>query len=249
MTPPAQGHTLDFKNRITGAVILIAAAILLVYFLLNDAQDGVNTNISNQSEDGSFVSRIVETASDDSNLPAPVSPPPLPDESIDTSQDTATPVKKSSTNQPGSAASSAKPVSGTSDKNSRNSNELKLTPVLKQETRLGAPIPKLNTVKVEPTIKSTKPVVEASKQNTQSNAQAGGWEVRVGAFIKSENASRIAAQLKKGGYSPHRVRIDNNGQSLIRVWVGPFSDRKEAIRVKTEIAEKFALNGFVIRAE
>jgi cell division septation protein DedD len=60
----------------------------------------------------------------------------------------------------------------------------------------------------------------------------------------------VVGQLTEAGYKTGQSNITGpSGQVIIRVWAGPFSNQKEALRAKGSINKQLGLNGFVSKLQ
>lgn len=62
------------------------------------------------------------------------------------------------------------------------------------------------------------------------------WALQVASFSTTENASRLARQLREMGYNPNLDTIYRGGAALHRVRVGPFNNRQAAAAAGERIA-------------
>ncbi len=239
MPPTASDQPLNLKHRLTGAVILIGAAVAAVSLLLDPGDAGKSAQPASAPEESTFVSRIVGAESGETRAPSPASAPvePLVAESApsqvlpDESKPDASEVARVAVPE----AVAPPPA-------------LDMNPVLEPATSLPKPVPRINTVKAdgpaeEPAVASvpTRPAQREAPKADES------WIVRVGAFSDKANADGISRRLREGGYAPSSESITVNGKAMVRVWVGPYPDRKSAVRAKSEISKGYDLNGFVDR--
>ena len=80
-----------------------------------------------------------------------------------------------------------------------------------------------------------------------TSAQAGRpWAVQVGAFRSRENADRQVTQLKGKGF-PAYAGPPGPAGALVKVFVGPYSDRAEADRVAGRLQREQGLRPLVTR--
>jgi len=79
--------------------------------------------------------------------------------------------------------------------------------------------------------------------SAQTAAQ-GEWAVQVGSFGEPVNAERLEAQLKAQGYAAYRRERDND---LTTVYVGPFATSEEGERVMGKLKEAVNLQGLLVR--
>ncbi len=117
-------------------------------------------------------------------------------------------------------------------------------PVLDRAVELPKPVVKLNTVPVQkqPRKPPARPDVSAKTESA-----AVTWVVRVGAFSRKSNADKVIKQLRSSKFNTSSASIQVNGKTMIRVWIGPYKDRKEAVRAKSKVSKGLGLNGFVSR--
>jgi DedD protein len=80
-----------------------------------------------------------------------------------------------------------------------------------------------------------------------TSAPAGRpWSVQVGAFRSRENADRQVTQLKGKGF-PAYADPPGAAGALVKVFVGPYSDRAEADRVAGRLQREQGLRPLVTR--
>jgi DedD protein len=221
MPSSANDQAPNLKHRLTGAVILIGLAVALGSLLLDREHPVTVTQEHEESPPESFVSRIVgdENAGESTSVPSPVTPP------LDI-------------REPELAITEPERTPG-----------LTLEPVLTQTHELPAPSPRLNTVNIEPPQADPESTAASRPAAPPAASSRESWVVRVGAFADQSNADSIVQRLDAGGYKPSSASVQVNGRAMVRVWVGPFPDRVEATRIKSELAREYDLNGFVVRGE
>ncbi|MEE4638441.1 MAG: SPOR domain-containing protein [Wenzhouxiangella sp.] len=69
---------------------------------------------------------------------------------------------------------------------------------------------------------------------------AGGWQVQVASFSSSDTAQRIVAQLEQLGHVAGLDPLVRGDTRLYRVWTGPYGDRELAERARAQIAATVA---------
>ncbi|MDT8878436.1 SPOR domain-containing protein [Halomonas saccharevitans] len=77
-------------------------------------------------------------------------------------------------------------------------------------------------------------------------APDGEWAVQVGSFGESANAERLEAKLADQGLPVYRRARDNG---LTTVYVGPFASSREGERVMGELKAQNNLQGLLVRAD
>ena len=209
----------ELKHRITGALVLAGVTFLLLLGIWQ------------------------------SNDPTPVMPdfkPLLPMDTGSTTVDTPTPSTEEEftsrivDDNPGAASGQLdkKPATKTARKPALP--ELNVSPVLRPATQIARPSPTLNSVKIE---------TPKAERNTASSAKENQWIVRVGAFSKKTNAEKMAKKLAGLKLPVHSRSVTVQGKTVVRVWVGPYPDQKQAVRVKGEINSKLKQSAFIARAK
>lgn len=79
---------------------------------------------------------------------------------------------------------------------------------------------------------ATRPAA-AAPATTQ--AAAGKWWVQLGSFSSEQNAQALARKLRDAGYSIDVSRIRSNGKDLHRVRAGPVNDRAAATALQKKL--------------
>ena len=80
--------------------------------------------------------------------------------------------------------------------------------------------------------------VEATPPGQQQPAAAGSlWAVQLGSFSNEENAEGLAADLRDDGFAAFLSRVESGGRTLHRVRVGPQGSREEAEKVAAALAK------------
>ncbi|WP_163559155.1 SPOR domain-containing protein [Halomonas sp. NO4] len=76
------------------------------------------------------------------------------------------------------------------------------------------------------------------------SATEGEWAVQVGSFGEPGNAERLQVRLEEQGYAAYRRVRDND---LTTVYVGPFASSEEGERVMDELKREANLQGLLVR--
>jgi len=97
--------------------------------------------------------------------------------------------------------------------------------------------PPTRVAKIEP---ATTPSVPEPKIEV-------GWVVQVGVFTDANGAGRVVADLKSKGFEPSTTIVDTNrGKATgTRIWLGPYAQRVDAAKAKTELNQKTGEAGFI----
>jgi cell division septation protein DedD len=192
----------------------------VVSLLLGDPEYDSESGNASPGTDDSFVSRIV--TGEESATPA--QPPSREPEPV--------------VGEAGSIPMPAPDMPSTLD----------IQPVLQQEYRLAAP--RLNTVNPQDSSRSPEVRIEPmERMEPVGPAKSRGWVLQVISLADKGKADEIADRLRRGGYDVTSTTTELNGRAMTRIRTGPYGERLEAVRVKTEISEAFGLDGFVFRQE
>jgi DedD protein len=204
------------KQRLTGAVILVALFVLLVPELLTGPKDsvapttpddeGLRRYIIDLNTPGSSVSQ------DPVNEPA-VALPPLAEAPMAGAEQRA---------QPGEAAAPEQPQAEPEAPAARPPAPAMAhvpAPESRNETR---PVPAASTAPPRTASPTPAPTPAAS------GAQPRSFVVQLGSFSSKENAQRLVRDMTGKGFTTFIAPITTNGRELYRVRVGPTRDRPAA---------------------
>lgn len=89
------------------------------------------------------------------------------------------------------------------------------------------------SAEVAPAEVAAKPAAAAAN----GAAQAGNWWVQLGSFSQAENAQRLAQSLVKSGFRAQVSPMRSQGKDLYRVRSGPVADRAAAEALRARLAE------------
>ena len=203
------------KERLVGAAVLMAAAIILIPEMLGGPDRGSRAEPPAQSRnDAPIKTYTIDLSHSPSAQPTPAVvenrvPPPE-------DQPAAQPPRQPPPEPQPAASDQAKP-------------EVPQQPV--------ATAPPPEPARSEP----AKPVVEAptaapapartAARPLASDAAAptsGRWAVQVGSFSTEATAERVAKQLRDQGQSAFVMPVKSGGATLYRVRLGPMTDRASA---------------------
>jgi len=209
---------LSLKQRLLGAVVLIALAVIFIPMFLSgpappQTSETVNLAIP-PAPDREFQNRVlpVETAPDPSKVAAQ---PAATSEALATVE---TPQRPPEIPQPTASV----PVESTP-----------ATSVAKPEPTTPA------TVIAEP----PKPAV-----SEPGHAASGRFYVHLGIYAATKNADDLVAALKQGGFPAFAEASDYQGKAAQRVRVGPYEDRAAAEAARLRIKQvKPSVPGSVVQ--
>lgn len=83
------------------------------------------------------------------------------------------------------------------------------------------------------------PRTERAGETAAPPAVTSGWAVQLGSFSSAENAERLARELRAAGYKAFVARFESAGQKRLRVRVGPEQERARA----EQLAERLRREG------
>jgi DedD protein len=198
------------KQRITGAVILVAVFVLLVPELLT----GPGERQGKENE--------AEAAPDDAGLRSYTIDIDAPAKPAQTAQTPAAAVEL-----PTPAASTPMAVPGEAA-----APEMDATaPVTADVTAPMTAAPMASTPASTPPSAATAAPTAATQPapvSTPAPGPAGGFAVQLGSFSSRDNANRLVRDMTAKGFAAFVAPITSNGRELYRVRVGPARDRASA---------------------
>jgi DedD protein len=197
------------KERLTGAVILVALLVLLVPELLSGPGSAAGTTSPPNADGQQLRSYTIDLADDAASrrsasgaltqAPIPVVPESSP----------ATPTTQAPAGEQGSGSDAAV-RSGTANATPQSAPS-------SPPARASAPSVPARAV--------TPPAPRAASDRSSGS----GWAIQVGSFASRENAERLARELRNRGFESHVSESSGNGKRLWRVRVGPEPDRASAV--------------------
>ncbi len=210
------------KQRLTGAIILVALFVLLVPELLTGPGNS-HPAADSPSSDGMRRYTIDLDAQNAAGQPmAPAgneAPVALPEIAAPTA-----PVAERAV--PGEAA-----VAPSGSEAAANSAQLPSNP--------GSvpPAPAMNPPKPMPSPAAATPAppVETPHAAATSEPARGNFVVQLGSFGSKENAERLVREMNAKGFTTFIAPITTNGRELYRVRVGPTRDRASAEALATQL--------------
>jgi len=205
------------KQRLTGAIILVALFVLLVPELLTGPDDSRPAADSTSETEGLREYTIDIDDRDQASQPAapPVQQPAvnLPAVEAPVSPDAARAV-------PGEAAAPASAAAAPA-----TNPMAAAAPVTTVPTPVTAPPARAEPDRVEP----------RAAPATNQKPERGTFVVQLGSFGSRDNADRLVRDMKAKGFSAFVAPITSNGRELFRVRVGPTRDRASAETLAAEL--------------
>ena len=196
---PEQGMDRALKERIIGAIVLVAVVVLVVPVFLDGPPENegiVSERISLPGQENDGTRTIVLDRDRSEPVPEERSPEPEP-AAVAPAESAARGEMAREEPGPGAPAEAvtAAPVAP---------DPVPQEPEPVAETRVAEPVP-------SPTRSST-----------------GMWAVQLGSFSNEANAERLAADLRQQGFAAFLSKLGTGNGELHRVRVGPQRDRESA---------------------
>ena len=226
------------RERLSGAIILIALAAIFVPMLFDEP--------ASRDERPEPVLTIEQ--------PAPVErrdlPDPQPPESLG----------EMLSPQASSGQAESPVASEEEEPDSREAPQVNTAPAVAVEQ---AESPEATPPTTPPTAEEPRPdpiaeLAQAASERLQSRAASapeqnsaapsaspgGEWAVQVGSFGEAANAERLQAQLQEQGFPAYSRQRDN---AMTTVYVGPFDTSETGERVMGAIKEQVNMQGLLVR--
>ncbi len=221
----------QLKHRITGAVIILAVAVIAIPLLLKEPTLAVSASSTSKGSDHhSFKSKIEPANLGSINLSitgknGEIAKPALSEVSSQVSQH-----KTNQDRQP----DNDRPVIGVDTQAvTTRKKKLVLTMDANSDSRASEPIGQPEQSTQEPGQKSTQ--------------ASPGWAVRVGTFSKSENIESVSALLSSNGLNPRHTTVQTTLGKATRIWLGPYSEKQAAEKISARLKTLTGEKGYVTR--
>jgi DedD protein len=202
---------IALKQRLVGATVLIALAVIVLPMLLGGRPEGSiaqsrKIEIPAQPEELDFETRRFPVGEKPVVSPVPDTPRPLP-----------SPTRN--------GESSAETESGTISREGPASNEQEDAPEAQEQVAQAADRPG----RVEPSVSPPAPAADPSA------VDAGRYVVQVASFGSIGNANRLSETLGSHGYSVMLDSVKSDVGTLHRVRVGPYATESQANEAVTRL--------------
>ena len=214
----------ELKHRITGAIILVAAAVLVIPMLLSGPGPEGDGDLRNP--ESSSQSRIVPLDLSEILPASGEGGEDLPLAAVEDQQPTLLDLTESNDGETTQAESRAVPDQG-------------------EDAQDESARPALVMTRIPDTLEEQAEAQAKADTAVKAEGQ-GDWIVRVGTFSKPANADRVFELLTKNGYAPKRTPVSASGGSSTRVWLGPYAEEK-AIEVSNRMKDLVGEKGYVTK--
>ncbi len=91
----------------------------------------------------------------------------------------------------------------------------------------------------------TAPVEKPVKVPAATDKITQAWVVQVGTFSSADNASHLRDKLKSRGHTVHTESVTLAGKKALRLRVGPFRDKEQAVKAQAQIRKELRVQGVV----
>ena len=205
------------KERLTGAAVLIVAALVFVPMLIDDARKPAaiaETNIPAKPAT-EFDSRLVPLPDPDEIVP----PAPVP--------------------EPEEMVVADLPATAVAQGPAPQEPALQAAPPVAESPAEPAPAPSAPAA-------GGAPADQAGGAASAPAKVVAGWAVQTGVFAARANAEKMNAKLQTAGYPSYIEKIEREGRALYRVRVGPEVLRSEAVKLRAAVMEKLSLKDALV---
>lgn len=216
----------ELKHRITGAIILVAAAVLVIPMLLSGPGPEGDGDLRHPAREASSQSRIVPLDLSEILPASGEGGEDLPLAAVEDQQPTLLDLTENNDGETTQAESRSVPDQG------EDAQDESARPALVM-TRI-------------PDTPEEQAEAQARADTAVKAEGQGDWIVRVGTFSKQANADRVFKLLTENGYAPKRTPVSTSEGSSTRVWLGPFAE-KTAKEVSTRMKDLVGEKGFVTK--
>ncbi|MGI9317853.1 MAG: SPOR domain-containing protein, partial [bacterium] len=228
----------ELKHRITGAVIMVMTAVIVIPLLLSDpALEANNDNSQTQQHQGNktFRSKIVPLNLNNVNGNGEE------DQSDVTVIEDSRPALLDLT-KPQTEQSNASETSTEDQENSDTQTTLVMT---QEATKAVDNEPSKAAEPEQETTTVTQPPEEVAKLPEEQNLD--GWVVRVGTFSKKANVDSVSSLLTNSGFKPKTTVVSTSLGPSTRVWLGPYAKRETADKISDRLKSLTGEKGYVTR--
>ncbi len=219
---------LLLKQRLVGAVVLVALAVIFIPMLLEGPDSNLVPEMAPLPEPrDQGLSEPLERFAPDAEIPA------QPEQSVvhEAMPATAGQVGPQDTDTGGSVPLSLPPEPATEPQTTAN------------------PGPESAEESTSPPLATVAPAAmpqASAESSTPAPGPLGSWVVQVGSFSSEQNALRLRDRLRKEQFATQVERVVVDAKPHFRVRVGPYLERAEAEQQQKKLASAFDLKGRVL---
>ncbi|RJX77650.1 SPOR domain-containing protein [Pseudomonas sp. LS-2] len=210
-----------YKQRMVGALVLIAIAVIFLPMLFSRQDEARHVQVDAPAAPQAPVAPQVKVE--------PVAVPeqqPLPQEPVPTDEELAQPSQPTVSQQPPSMPIAPAPAPA--------------KPAATAPAAKPAPAP----APAKPAPAAPAPAAPAAEQSrVDANGLSVTWAVQVASLSNRANADNLQKTLRTQGYNAY-IRTSDG---VNRVFVGPLIERAEADRLRDQLDKQQKLKGIVVR--
>ena len=219
------------KERLVGAAVLMAAAIILIPEMLSGPDRG-SAEKSAEADEGAIKTYTIDLSQSPGTRTAATSPQavdnraPPPEEK----PSSAAPPAEQNTPEPQARPESTPPARTERPAAESPASSSDAPPVAAAEP--APPQPKSEPPAVRPEAKPQakpevppKPVASAPSAPTSAVPAGKGWAVQLGSYSSEATAQRLMNEWRAKGQSAFVMPVKSGGKTLYRVRIGPTQDR------------------------
>jgi DedD protein len=221
------------KERLVGAAVLMAAAVILIPEMLSGPKHKTETAATNQN-DGPYKTYTIDL-SRSPGVPAAVPMPQQVSEAAPPPEEVTPPVTETTVADGGSP--SATSSAGTQASPESASPE----PVTPPPARVAStPATPTSPPARQQTSPSEREPASSPAASTPSVPTQKGWAVQLGSFSSRATAERMVKDLSGSGLTAFVMPVKSGANTLYRVRVGPFAERAAANAALAGIKKRVA---------
>lgn len=233
------------KERLVGAAVLMAAAIILIPEMLSgpgrDASKPVAARAADEPAVKTYTIDLNRPPGSQSDTPLSIPEAAPPPETV------APPVAEPQSAQPAETRTReavvqepvvTKPVAPATAAPTEAPAPRTETPRAAQRTEI-APQTTASTPNPTPVKSAPAPAAQTPAPST-AVPTAKGWAVQLGSFSSRATADRIAAEMKAQRYAAFVMPVKTQNSTLYRVRIGPMTERAAADDVLKRVKAKYS---------
>jgi DedD protein len=217
-----------FKQRMVGALVLIAVAVIFLPMLFTRQDETRHVQVDAPAAPQAPATAKVQV--DPVAVPEPqvlpVEPDPDADQMVDSSAAPSMPIAPAPSAAKPQAAQPATPA-----------------PVTKAPAKPVAPAPAATPAAAAPPAVAPPVTKAAAPSGVDANGLSVSWSVQLASMSNRANADNLQKTLRTQGYNAY-IRTSNG---VNRVFVGPLIQRAEADRLRDQLDKQQKLKGIVVR--
>ena len=223
------------KERLVGAIVLVAAAIVFVPMILSGPESPPKETVTRATDrdpaserDGQFASRIAPNATAPS--------------AVDRSTAPASATKAAPAKRPVAAKSVPAPVASKTQTASASNAQTVTAAAAKKGASAAKPAPAVSKPAAAPSTQASRTAARAAAKPASPR-----WVVQLASFASVKNAEGLRSRLNKKGYRAYVETVSRNGARVTRVMVGPQPSKEKSKADLEGLYKETGLKGIVVR--